>query len=134
MPKYRISTGAAIVLVGFAFFCDLIGLIPIFKDGAAIFFWVIGGYYLWRHQVSPFSGKNFIAEALSLILSLIPIVQELPAEIWGPVLAIIIWSRAEDKLATPVSSDARVHNGRREPDREPPLIQGDARPPTIEGN
>ena len=95
--KYRIGTFAIILLVIFALICDLIGLIPFAKDIVGIIFWLIADVYLWKAKVGLFNGKTLAAEGVSLLTSLVPVIQELPVELTAGIVAIIFITRFEDK-------------------------------------
>ena len=96
---YRVSTGAALLLIGFAVICDLIGLIPIAKDITLVICWIVTNLYLVRKGIGfKDSSKRIAAEVISIILSAIPIIQEIPVELSLGVFAVILTTRIEDKV------------------------------------
>ena len=88
---------AIMLFVAFAILADVIGLIPFAKDFTATIFWGISSFILWKKGLGMFNGKKLGAMAFSWIAGLIPIIQELPIEITGGIIAVIWLSRIEER-------------------------------------
>ncbi len=100
--KYRISTVMTVILVFFAVCADLIGLIPFAKDVTATLFWGVTSIYFYTQGMGLFSGKKLAVMSVSWVVSLIPVLQEIPAEVTAGILAIIFITRVEDKTGISV--------------------------------
>lgn len=96
--SYRIEIFPAIVLSLIAFSCDLLALIPFVGDIVGPTFWLGAGFYLWKKGVGLFDGKKIAVWGTSLLLKLIPFLQELPVELLLGVITMVIIVRAEDKI------------------------------------
>ena len=97
-PKqHKFGILAICVLVAGALAADLIGLIPFAKDITATLFWVIVSFYMWMKGMGIFSGRKLAAMLTSWIMSVIPFIQEIPIEVTGGIIAIIILTRIEEK-------------------------------------
>ena len=135
--NYRISWTLGLILSAVAFVGDIVSLIPFVGDFVGPIYWVLAGGYLWKARgVNPIKGKNVAGKvaaiSISLVAKLIPVVQELPIELFAGMIALVIVTRLEDKTGIDASAlasgniKAAVVGGvRSSVGRPPPLNEED---------
>lgn len=131
--KYRISNGAAFVLVILSILADLFTLIPGIGIAVGPIFWSLANFYFWKSGLGFVNSGRLATSAISAVAEVIPAIQELPT-ITVAMIGIILMTRAEDKTGISLSSMTKGPNlntaGTRQPTpKQQPLNQGGTRAP-----
>lgn len=108
-------------LIFFATITDLFTLIPLVGDFVAPVYWILVSIYLYFKGFGILNARRLVTSILSMVTEMIPVVQEFPLLLAGTI-AIIIFSRMEDKLGTKLKPPTPV------PGRNP-LNSGGVRKP-----
>jgi hypothetical protein len=93
---YRIGLWMSIFWIALAGIGDAASLIPVVGTIVGPIFWILFAIYGWKKGLGLINPKKLITTAVSMVAEIVPIVQELPALLFG-VSIILAMVAAEDK-------------------------------------